>query len=112
MLLASQRGNDPKGAISDPNQLPRQLTLLEDYFPGLKPKPEGGKSYARCHIGYNGKKEPFWQDAKASLKNAKADIYESKLLEEPYVVEGVMIKNSYPCMNVDEWGPFLKKLMD
>ncbi len=112
LLLANQRGNDPKGAISDPNQLPRQLTLLEDYFPSLKPKPEGGKSYARCHIGYNGEKESFWQDAKASLKNAKADMYQSKLPEEPYVVEGVMIKNSYPCMNVDEWGPFLKKLMD
>jgi hypothetical protein len=39
-------------------------------------------------------------------------MYESKLPEEPYVVEGVMIKNSYPCMNVDEWGRFLKKLRD
>jgi hypothetical protein len=79
MLLATQKGNDPRGAISDPTQLPRQLTLLEDYFPGLKPKPDGGKSYARCHIGYNGEKESLWQDVKASLKSAKADIYESKL---------------------------------
>ena len=109
---ATQRGNDSRGAITTPSQLPKQLSLLQDICTGIRVQPSGGKAYARIHVAYNGDKEAFWQDARASLKRVKSDIYKSKLPEEPFVTENIMIKNSYPAMHDEEWQTWFQAEME
>jgi hypothetical protein len=110
--LAKMRGNDGRGAITNPDQLPKTLAGMEDYFLSVRPKLDGSTIYNQVKNAFNGDEHTFWQDAQQPLKQVNVQIYCDALPYKPYVMEKVMIKNSHPCWNTEEWNCFLFQQME
>jgi hypothetical protein len=110
--LAKMRGNDGRGAITNPDQLPKTLAGMEDYFLSGRPKLDGSTIYNQVKNAFNGDEHTFWQDVQQPLKQVNVQIYCDALPYKPYVMEKVMIKNSHPCWNTEEWNSFLIQQME
>ena len=81
--IATMKGNDGRGAITNADQIPKTLIGMEDYFLSGRPKPDGGTIYNRMKIAFNGDEHTFWSDVQQPLKRVNAQIYRDALPDEP-----------------------------